>query len=46
MQHRYWKAIVLSLVVVVVCRAQQVTGDLLISITDSSGSAVPAATLA
>jgi Carboxypeptidase regulatory-like domain len=45
MQYRYWKAIVLSLVIVGVCRAQQVTGDLLVNLTDSSGSAVPAATL-
>jgi Carboxypeptidase regulatory-like domain len=45
MRYRYWKAIVLSLVIVGVCRAQQVTGDLLVNLTDSSGSAVPAATL-
>jgi hypothetical protein len=45
MHYRYWKAIVLSLVVVGVCLAQQVTGDLLVNLTDSSGSIVPAATL-
>jgi Carboxypeptidase regulatory-like domain/TonB dependent receptor len=45
MQYRYWKAIVLSLVLVGICRAQQVTGDLLVNIADSSGSTVPAATL-
>jgi Carboxypeptidase regulatory-like domain len=42
---RYWAAIFLSIVVVGVCRAQQVTGDLLVNLTDSSGSVVPAATL-
>ncbi len=42
---RYWTAIFLSIVVVGVCRAQQVTGDLLVNLTDSSGSVVPAATL-
>jgi carboxypeptidase family protein len=45
MHHRCWKAIVLSLMFIAVCRAQQVTGDLLVNITDSSGSIVPAATL-
>ncbi|MBO0800550.1 MAG: hypothetical protein J2P31_17155, partial [Blastocatellia bacterium] len=45
MQFRYWKAIVLSLVLIGVCQAQQVTGDLLVNITDSGGSVVPGATL-
>jgi Carboxypeptidase regulatory-like domain/TonB dependent receptor len=45
MHRRCLKAVVLSFVIVVVCQAQQVTGDLLVNITDSSGSIVPAATL-
>jgi hypothetical protein len=45
MQRRCLKAVVLSFVIVGLCRAQQVTGDLLVNITDSSGSIVPAATL-
>src|SRR5919108_4268059 len=45
MHRQCGRAIVLSLILVAVCRAQQVTGDLLVNITDSSGSIVPAATL-
>jgi hypothetical protein len=45
MHRRCLKAVVLSFVVVGLCRAQQVTGDLLVNITDSGGSVVPAATL-
>ncbi|HEY6400157.1 MAG TPA: TonB-dependent receptor, partial [Blastocatellia bacterium] len=45
MRYRCWKAIILSLLFVVVCRAQQVTGGLLVNIIDSSGSIVPGAAL-